>query len=199
MDLFDPYFENRRKGWWKKAETYRHRVILLNSLFGSENLKEYADVIKLFLHDNYDTKVSFEKIKPITKTRFKKLQQTGLDAEQYFILHFNEIEIFNKGTITDARLYGDGYDFQIDVKGKSFLAEIKGIKQEKGRFRLTENEYKKANEYKTDYFIVLVMNLESNPTFKIINNPLESLSFKEKVIAPKQTKEYHLTTEITLS
>ncbi|MDR1034289.1 MAG: DUF3883 domain-containing protein [Bifidobacteriaceae bacterium] len=171
---------------------------LINGLFGTENVKEYADVIKLFLHDNYDIKVSFEKIKPIVRTRFKKLQQTGFEAEQYFILHFREIELFSKGVSTDARLYGDGYDFQIDVGENSFLTEIKGIRKEKGKFRLTENEYDKANEYKTDYFIVLVMNLESNPTFKTINNPLESLSFEKRIITPRQTKEYRLTSEIAL-
>lgn len=196
MDLFDPYFDNGRKGWWQKADVYKHRKILIDSLFGKENVSDYANIIKLFLHDNYKIKEVFAKVKPIIKTRFKKLQQTGLEAEQYFVSNYNSIEIFNGGSIEDARLYGDGYDFQIDVGQNSFLAEVKGIRARRGKFRLTENEFIKAREYEADYFVALVMNLEENPIFKVISDPINNLKFKEKIVSSKATKEYHLVTDI---
>jgi hypothetical protein len=62
---------------------------------------------------------------PITKTRFKKLQETGLEAELFFINNYNSIKEFENGFIEDARLYGDGYDFQIDVTNNYFLVEVK--------------------------------------------------------------------------
>ncbi len=198
MDLFDPYFDNNRRGWWQKADAYRHRKILIDSLFGDENVRDYANIIKLFLYENHDIKEYFEKVRPITKTRFKKLQQTGFEAEQYFITNFSEIKQFRNGDITDARLYGDGYDFQIDVGGRSLLAEVKGVRTAKGRFRFTENEYKKASEYREDYFVALVMNLENKPTFKIVNNPIMNLVFLEKIVSSKQTKEYQLASDISL-
>lgn len=196
MDLFDPYFDNERKGWWQKADVYKHRKILIDSLFGKENVSDYANIIKLFLQDNYNIKEAFTKVKPIIKTRFKKLQQTGLEAEQYFISNYNSIDIFSGGSIEDARLYGDGYDFQVDVRTDSFLAEVKGIQTKRGKFRLTENEFLKAKEYKSDYFVTLVMNLEDNPTFKVISDPINNLEFEERITSPKSIKEYHLLTEI---
>lgn len=196
MDLFDPFFENRRKGWWQKGDAYIHRKLLIDNLFGNENVLEYANIVKLFLKDNFKINDIFVDVKPIVKSRFKKLQETGLEAELYFINNYNSIDIFKNGIIEDARLYGDGYDFQINVNENSFLAEVKGIRAKKGKFRLTENEYVKAQEYKNDYIVTLVLNLDDLPTFLTIDNPLENLKFEERIIKSKETREYHLISEI---
>ena len=198
MDLFDPFFPNNgRKGWWQKGDAYIHRKYLIDSLFGNENVLGYSNIVKLYLKENYEIKELFVEVKPIVKSRFKKLQETGLEAELYFMNNFNEISAFNKGILEDARLYGDGYDFQINVNENSFLAEVKGIRAKKGRFRLTENEYQKANEYKNDYVVTLVLNLDDLPTFLTIENPLKNLKFEERIIKSKETKEYHLITDIS--
>lgn len=198
MDLFDPYFDNGRKGWWQKADAYRHRKLLIDSLFGNENVEEYANIIKMSLSDKYNIDVLPTTIKPMAKTKFRKLQQTGFEAEQYFITNYHMINEFKEATITDARLFGDGYDFQVDIEEKSLLAEVKGIRQSRGKFRMTENEYIKAREYSSDYFIVLVMNMEQNPTFKIFPDPTNRLSFTEKSVITKDIREYHLASEIRL-
>ncbi|AXQ23875.1 DUF3883 domain-containing protein [Acinetobacter wuhouensis] len=192
MDLFDPFFENNRKGWWQKGDAYIHRKLLIDSLFGNENVFEYANIIKLFLKDNFNIKNILVEVKPIVKSRFKKLQETGLEAELFFLNNFNTIEKFKNGCIEDARLYGDGYDFQVDVHENSFLAEVKGIRAKRGKFRLTENEYLKAQEYQDNYIVTLVLNLDDLPTFLTIENPLKHLKFEEKIINAKATKEYHL-------
>lgn len=198
MDLFDPFFPNNgRKGWWQKGDAYIHRKYLIDSLFGNENVLGYSNIVKLYLKENYEIKELFVEVKPIVKSRFKKLQETGLEAELYFMNNFNEISAFNKGILEDARLYGDGYDFQINVNENSFLAEVKGIRAKKGKFRLTENEYQKANEYKNDYVVTLVLNLDDLPTFLTIENPLKNLKFEERIIKSKETKEYHLITDIS--
>ena len=196
MDLFDPFFENSRKGWWQKGDAYIHRKLLIDSLFGNENVIGYTNIVKLFLKDNFKIKDIFVEVKPIVKSRFKKLQETGLEAELYFMNNYNSIDIFKDGNIEDARLYGDGYDFQINVNENSFLAEVKGIRAKKGKFRLTENEYFKAKEYQNDYIITLVLNLDDLPTFLTIENPLKNLKFEERIIKSKETKEYHLISEI---
>lgn len=196
MDLFDPFFENSRKGWWQKGDTYIHRKLLIDSLFGNENVIGYTNIVKLFLKDNFKIKDIFVEVKPIVKSRFKKLQETGLEAELYFMNNYNSIDIFKDGNIEDARLYGDGYDFQINVNENSFLAEVKGIRTKKGKFRLTENEYFKAKEYQNDYIITLVLNLDDLPTFLTIENPLKNLKFEERIIKSKESKEYHLTSDI---
>ena len=173
MDLFDPFFDNGRKGWWQKGDAYIHRKLLIDSLFGNEYVVGYSNIVKLFLKDNFKVKNIFVEVKPIVKSRFKKLQETGLEAELYFMNNYNSIDVFKNGIIEDARLYGDGYDFQINVNGNFFLAEIKGIRAKKGKFRLTENEYSKAKEYQNDYIVTLVLNLDDLPTFLTIDNPLK--------------------------
>lgn len=198
MDLFDPFFSNNgRKGWWQKGNAYIHRKYLIDSLFGNENVKGYSDIVKLYLKENYKIKDLLVEVKPIVKSRFKKLQETGLEAELYFMNNYNSIDIFKDGIIEDARLYGDGYDFQINVDDNSFLAEIKGIRTKKGKFRLTENEYNKAREYQNDYIITLILNLDDLPVFLTIENPLKNLKFEEKTIKSKETKEYHLISDIS--
>ncbi len=197
MDLFDHFFpKNNRKGWWQKGDAYVHRKILIDSLFGNENVKGYSDIVKLYLKENYKIKDLFVEVKPIIKSRFKKLQETGLEAELYFMNNFNSIDLFKNGILDDARLYGDGYDFQISVNESSFLAEVKGIRAKKGKFRLTENEFKKAQKYKNDYIVTIVLNLDDLPTFLTIDNPLKNLKFEEKIIKSKETKEYHLISDI---
>jgi hypothetical protein len=197
MDLFDPFFQtNGRKGWWQKGDAYIHRKNLIDSLFGSENVKGYSDIVKLYLKENFKLNDLVVDIKPIVKSRFKKLQQTGLEAELYFINKFNEIPKFTNGILEDARLYGDGYDFQIIVNNSTYLTEVKGIRAQKGRFRLTEKEYLMAEEYKNDYIITLVLNMNDLPTFLTIENPIKNLKFKEILIKSKENKEYHLIQDI---
>lgn len=173
-----------------------HRKLLIDNLFGNENVLDYSKIVKLYLKDNYNVNDIISEVKPIVKSRFKRLQETGLAAELYFLNNYNSIDIFKNGTIEDARLFGDGYDFQIDINKKSFLAEIKGIRARKGKFRLTENEYNKAKEYQSDYVVTLVLNLDDLPTFLTIDNPLKNLKFEEKIINSKTIKEYHLISDI---
>ncbi|MFH1564802.1 MAG: DUF3883 domain-containing protein [bacterium] len=197
MDLFDHFFpENGRKGWWQKGDAYIHRKIFIDSLFGNEDVKGYANIVKLYMKESFHTKEIKYKANPIVKTRFKKLQETGLEAELFFMNNYNSINIFKNGTLEDARLYGDGYDFQVNVNEQSYLAEVKGIREKKGKFRLTENEYQKALEYKNDYIITLISNLHEIPKILTIENPIKNLEFEKKFIKSKIIKEYHLVNAI---
>lgn len=198
QDLFDPYFDNGRLGWWQKKEVYEHRKILIDSLFGNENVEGYANIVKLILQNEYQVEhfLVERNIEPITQSKFKKMQETGLEAELYFINHYQNIELFHNGILQDARLFGDGYDFQIKTDSNHYLAEVKGIRQNKGKIRLTENEYIKACEYKSDYILTLVLNLNDIPRFLIIENPVHQFNFKEVILQSKPIKEYYLEREI---
>lgn len=190
QDLFDPFFDNGRKGWWQKGDAYIHRKILIDNLFGKEDVVEYANIVKMYLHDNFRIKELMTEIKPIQKSRFKKMQETGLEAELFFMGNYNQIKLFNGGILEDARLYGDGYDFQIDKSEKYYLAEIKGLRDDKGNFRLTENEYNKAQEYQDNYILTLVLNLNEQPKFLTIENPLKSIPFEKRIIKGAETAIY---------
>lgn len=118
------------------------------------------------------------------------MQETGLEAELYFLRNYKSIDIFKNGTIEDARLYGDGYDFQIDVNLNSFLAEVKGIRNKNLEFRLTENEFNKAQEYQDSYIITLVANLNDIPEFITIENPTSNLKFQKETFFPREQIQY---------
>ena len=200
MDLFDHFFpENGRRGWWQKGDAYIHRKIFIDSLFGNENAKDFANIVKLYLKDSLPLKDFSTKniyIAPIVKSRYRQLQETGLQAEMYFLQNYHSIELFENGVIEDARMYGDGYDFQIDVNQGYYLAEVKGIRAKSGKFRLSQNEYKKAKEYKNDYILTVVLNLDDIPFFKTVENPTKNLEFKEEKKFPKPYMEYQLVNPI---
>jgi hypothetical protein len=96
------------------------------------------------------------------------------------------IERLANATLDDARLFGDGYDFQLMIENKYILAEIKGIRNDKGSIRMTSNEYKKAQKYKNDYALVVVSNLEEIPKMTSIFDPLAEIVFKEFTQNQKQ-------------
>jgi len=197
MDMFDNFFpDSGRKGWWQKGNTYIHRKIHIDSLFGDEDAKGYANVVKLYMQENYKIKNIVAKESPIIKSRFKKMQETGLEAEVYFQNNYESIDIFKGGKLEDARLYGDGYDFQINISEKFLLTEVKGVRGKSGSLRLTENEYKKAKEYRNDYILSVVLNLNELPILRTISNPAENLEFKKVEIISKAHFEYQLVSSV---
>ncbi len=196
MDIFDPFFPNPRSGWWKRMEDYRPRKELIDSLFGNEDVVNYANIVKLYLQGFYNAKEITLIESPILKSKFKRLQETGLEAELYFMNNYRKESVFQSGTIEDARLYGDGYDFQISVGKNNYLAEVKGIRGKHGDIRLTSKEYQQAEFYKSNYFLSVVSNLESSPKLTIISNPLKQLEFRKVIRKTKDIVEYHLVDKL---
>lgn len=196
MDLFDPFFDNGRKGWWQKGDAYIHRKQLIDSLFGYEDVKGFSNIVKLFLQEKYQINDFVAKVKPITQSRFRKLQETGLEAELYFMNNYKNISGFENGELFDARLYGDGYDFELDVNPQNFLIEVKGVREKKGNIRLTQKEYQKAKEYTKDYILTIILNLNDTPKIVTVDNPVNCLAFEEVIRKTEEIKEYHLVSKI---
>ena len=124
------------------------------------------------------------------------MQETGLEAELFFINNYQTIDIFCGGSLEDARLYGDGYDFQIGLVNKFLLAEVKGLRGERGAMRFTENEYRQASEYKDEYVLSVVLNLNDLPRIKVIVNPVKNLEFRKIIITQKQRFEYQMISSV---
>jgi Domain of unknown function (DUF3883) len=191
-DLIDPFFENERVGFSSRGETYRHRKDSIELLFGKEvDVKTFADIAKLYLADKFQIGELKEiEASPIIKSKFKQLQETGQEAELYFKENYRQIEQFQNGILEDARLLGDGYDFQIQIETNYFLAEVKGIRKAYGGFRMTEKEYVRASEYKNDYGLVIISNLENVPKMTAILNPIKELVL-ERQERTQQQISYH--------
>lgn len=191
QDLFDPFFDNDRRGWHQKGDAYIHRKISIDQFFGSLNERDYADVVKSCLRDQYGVMVETGKaVSPARKSMFKKLQETGYGAETYFMHHYQKIPAFIDGKLDDARLLGDGYDFQVSVSGKFYLAEIKGIREKIGEFRMTANEYRKAEECGDNYALIIVSNLVDMPRMHPFMHPTNRFDFNERV-SVSQRHSYH--------
>lgn len=191
QDLFDPFFNNKRRGWWQKGDAYIHRKILIDSLFGTLDSSAYTNIVKLYLESKFDITVEAKKeISPVLKSKFKQLQVTGQEAELFFMNNYTKVEPFKNGKLEDARILGDGYDFQIEVNTHFYLAEIKGLRTKYGSIRLTKNEYDKAKEVKSDYTIVVVSNLSDLPQMSVVFNPIVNIILTEKTVNTKQIS-YH--------
>ena len=191
QDLFDQFFDNGRKGWWQKGDAYIHRKLLLDSLYGNENIENYANIIKLYLQQNFKVTDYKPIVKPITQSKFRKMQETGLEAELFFMNNYKLISPFECGSIEDARLFGDGYDFQLNFPDESFyLAEIKGLRIETGSVRFTEKEFIRAEEHKDNYFLVVVSNLVNSPQFSVVENPIKNLKLKRQERNQKPVIEF---------
>ncbi len=191
QDLLDPFFATKRKGWWQKGDAYIHRKVFIDSLFGNLDVKSFADVVKLYLKDKLKIDSKGLRVTPILKSIFKQLQITGREAEVYFINNYSSIVEFKDGKLEDARLFCDGYDFQIEVKSNYFLTEIKGLRAKSGSIRFTQNEYKKAKEYGNDYALIVVSILSEIPKISPIFNPLKILNFKEQTVAQQPQLTYN--------
>jgi hypothetical protein len=196
QDLFDGMIPGgERKGWWQKGAMYKHRRDYIDSLFGNLNCKDYVDIVKLSIAETLRGTIKDDIIKtttasPIIRSSFKQMQETGREAEYYFLNNYQTIETFVDASITDARLLGDGYDFQLTIADKYLLAEVKGLKHTSGNIRMTKNEYEKAIEYKTDYALIIVKNLIDVPTIYPIFDPIHCLQFEEKKLLTEQVTYY---------
>ena len=180
QDSFDPYFDNGRKGWWQRNQR-EHIKLFIDSLFGNENAKSFANIVKLFIRDfNSNIIIETHKVQPVVKSKFKQLQETGKEAEFYFMSNYKNIQFFEDGVLEDARHWGDGYDFQINLNDKYLLAEVKGVRNKGGAIRITQNEFDKATEYKDDYFLIVISNLSKIPKMNVFENPLTQIEFNRK-------------------
>ena len=190
MDSFDPYFDNGRRGWFQRNQR-EHIKLFIDSLFGNEDVHSYANIVKMYIREiGSNIVLTTAQVPPTTKTKFKQLQETGKEAEFYFINNFRSIPLFVDGILEDARLWGDGYDFQIQCSDNYMLAEIKGLRETTGSIRMTQNEYNKALEYSKDYILVVVSNLRNTPKLTCIENPANKLVLTPREQQSRQTNYY---------
>jgi len=206
QDLFDGMEPGGpRKGWWQKGPVYKFRKDYIDSLFGNLSVEDFVDVVKLSIKQKFQGKLlpsqSLEKTtlfpvlqkgedntiaKPIIQSCFKQMQMTGSEAEYFFLNNYRVIEAFANATIDDARLFGDGYDFQLSLPTQYYLAEVKGLRGKAGQVRMTQKEYQKASEYSDGYALVIVSNLGVIPKMTVFFNPVHKIVFEKQMIATEQ-------------
>ncbi|WP_461246762.1 protein NO VEIN domain-containing protein [Treponema sp. R6D11] len=192
--------ESSRKGWWQDGfrNDYKFRKNYIDSFFGNLGVEDFVNVVKMSIAQKFSDNVldsaninlqkneSNVKTSPLIQSYFKQMQKTGREAECYFLNNYMTIDTFANAKIEDARLFGDGYDFQLSLPTQYFLVEVKGLRNDKGNIRLTEKEYNKACEYKNDYVLVIVKNLLEIPKFISIFNPVQNIEMEKCKITSEQ-------------
>jgi hypothetical protein len=174
-----------------KKKQWESRKLFIDSLFGNEDVDSFTKIVKMYLAKDFKVDIGETiTVSPILKSRFKTLQETGQEAEFYFLHNYQSISFFENCGIEDARLSGDGYDFQLFKNQNYLLAEVKGVRAEIGSIRMTKNEFEKAKEYRNDYFLVVVSNLAEVPKITPIENPIEKLKLTQNKIVSSQIN-YH--------
>ena len=191
QDLFDPFFDNGRKGWHQKSSQYISRKNYIDSFFENENVVSFANIVKTMI--NQDLGIVFtelKKISPVLKSRYRSMQETGKEAELFFYNNYLTEPTFKNASIEDARQWGDGYDFQLQIHDSYLLAEVKGVKEKRGGLKFTEKEVLTAKEYGKDYFLIVVSNLIETPKMSVFANPLETFDLNRKEIPNVQISYY---------
>lgn len=187
QDLFNPLVRNAKIGWWQNADRYLHRKTLLDSLFGDLDVAGYAAMLENYLQTYFPIRGELVKpIVPILKSKFRQLQETGSEAELFFMNNYRTIVSFENGALQDARLFGDGYDFQITVGNDYFLSEVKGVRGNTGGIRLTSNEFDKASEFRGKFCLAVVSSLEAVPRINVFFDPLSEFKFSKQAIRSEQ-------------
>jgi hypothetical protein len=192
--------ESPRKGWWQDGNRtdYKFRKDYIDSFFGNLGVEDFVNVVKMSIAQKADgnvlinATVNLQKnennvvTSPLIHSYFKQMQETGREAEYFFLNNYTAIDAFANAKIEDARLLGDGYDFQLSLPNQYYLAEIKGLRTEKGNIRLTEKEYNKACKYKNDYALIIVKNLIKTPKLVSIFNPAQNIELEKCKITSEQ-------------
>ena len=183
QDLFNPLVRGGKVGWWQGSERYLHRKTLLDSLFGNLDVAGYAGVLASYLHTHFARPgEAAPPTAPVVRSMFRMLQETGREAELFFMTAYQTVPELSGGLLVDARLFGDGYDFQITVAEGHVLADVKGVREASGGVRLTQNEYRKAQEYGGRYCLAVVSRLATIPRLAVFFNPLAVMGFTQQTV-----------------
>lgn len=206
-DEFDPYHDNTRAGWHQRElrgsrlkvmkafqntddETMLEIVkeILFDDSF--KNTEEYKDINIIFSEDTKEKITGREAV-------FIMRGPTGKKAETFFMDDFAKNHAPIGGTLVDRRDNGCGYDFEIkNADGLNFI-EVKGLATEGGGVLFTNKEWQTALKHGDRYYLVLVKNISTTPSIKIIQNPASKLIAKKNIYTTIQVSWN--VTEKTLS
>lgn len=178
-DEFDPYFPNPRKGRHKRSIREYCKKILDD--FSSLNLKNFTDLIKSLVIQNYEIEKFMEEIEKKDKSEsVAKRLITGRAAEEYFKSNYSDENNFKGYKLTDTTNMACGFDFRLSLNSSFYCVEVKGLNTDAGSISMTEKEFRVAKELKKKYCLFIVTNFIQKPGHQLFFDPLNSrLNFKK--------------------
>ncbi len=176
-DEFDPYFPNPRKGWRnRKLRDFCYEIL---SKTVNWTFDDFYSIIRLCASNNiYENLNEVEKEKKFFASRLI----TGKAAEEYFVMNYEDIEIFKNYNLCDTTNLGCGYDFKLSCASNDFFIEVKGLNGKEGNILMTEKEFNVAEYFKEKYCLFVVSNFKENPKHNMYFNPVynTALSFQKQ-------------------
>jgi len=193
-DEFDPFFDNPRKGWYKRP-AHQNRLDMLEE-YRDLPIETFAELVRTQFAiggQELDTEIGNAVVAAGVKqdegTPFAKRMMTGVAAENYFADHYRNHAPFADCSLERTTALGCGFDFKLVPPRRDFLGvEVKGIAKSQGQVMLTEKEFKMAR-YLRDRFYLYVVTGFSTQHLKpvVIANPLSSaVTFEERSMETSQ-------------
>ena len=183
-DEFDPYYDNRRKGWYRRGiRPSRQKVMTAFDGLSESALRAVVlDIIQFETRPKIEGELqaTLKEIETVgqktTKrnTEYISRSPTGRMAEEFFVSRFQAGLTPFDGTLRDRRDEGVGFDFEITRNGKRAVVEIKGLAKELGAITFTDKEWKVANEVQNSYFLGVVVHIATSPKIGFVQNPSRS-------------------------
>ncbi len=181
-DEFDPYYDNRRKGWYQRGiRPSRQEIMATFDDLSEDALRAVVlDIIRPETRPKVETELravlkevrALDVRKKIKKTvRYVARGPTGRMAEEFFVSRFRAGQTPFKGILKDCRDDGVGFDFEIIARENHTLVEVKGLAKELGGITFTDKEWGVANEAQNNYFLGLVTQIPASPRIGFVQNP----------------------------
>jgi len=178
-DEFDPYFPNKRKGWYQRGLREHCKKIL--DEFSELSFDGFTDLIESIILKDYEFEKFISKIekKDYSETIAKRLA-TGEAAEEYFKANYNFINDFTNYELKDTTKLACGFDFKLTLNSSYYCVEVKGLNTLNGNILMTEKEFSVAQNLKQKYCLFVVTNFVEKPVHQYYFDPLDSrLEFKK--------------------
>jgi hypothetical protein len=188
-DEFDPFYDNSRKGWYRRGiRPTRAKVMeafdglsetaitaIVRDIVNPERSGSVASTLKATLAEieKADTVQDEATQKAI---RYTPRGPTGRMAEELFIAKFCAGLTPFTGKLQDRRDEGMGFDFEVISERGSSLIEVKGLAKERGGISFTDKEWSVANQNQNLYFLGLVTDLLTSPRIGFLQNPAKNLT-----------------------
>lgn len=186
-DEFDVFFPNGRRGWLNR-NPHPSRIALLHEL---EHVSDRAlgELVRRALVKDIDSMSDLERVLIRPSTQAANVADrllTGKFAEDYFLSECETLVGVPTETIVDYRLLASGFDFASHLLPEVAI-EVKGMQGLSGGILFTEREWTEAIDRRSNYWVVIIANISSQPKGLVLKDPALTLEAKCSVVRSATT------------
>lgn len=191
-DEFDPIHPNPRQGWHKRPlRRNRQRVL--------DELREVSDdglselVARILRRDDEPVLEAIDSLSVVTRVAHNVAERllTGRRAEEYFLENSDRLIGVCRRELLDLRNAARGYDFGVKSRPE-WAIEVKGMRLLNGSIQFTDREWTEAGSRRTDYWVVIIGGLATEPKGEVLKDPHASIDarcrFQKTVCAVWQAR-----------